>query len=376
MKLIQVNPQDKKMLKEFIRLTHDIYKDNPYWVPPLERSLANTLINSSSMQLRGGPFSLFMVEDGGKYIARLLVGVNEEKNKQKNQNEGYFSLFESVNNIEVARLLFNGAFKWLNQYKVDMVTGPVSPTNGDDFRGVLITGFDQMPAVNTTYTMDYYKDLFDQLNFEKYLDFHAFKMNFNEVESTLARVNKLVEYGKKKINLSIEPLSKDKMDRDVKDVYDIFIEAQQSFWDHLEVPSYEKFYDEFKSLKPLLDPKLIYIARVNGLPAGFIAGLPDYNQVLSHLKGKLSPISLVKFLYYKNRINRARMFMQFVIPKYQKSVVTPGLYAAFYEGFVRGGYKDIEASTIAEFNIDSLNSAKGVGFETSRIYRIYKKDLV
>ena len=60
---------------------------------------------------------------------------------QKNQNEGYFSLFECVNNIEIARLLFEGAFNWLDKYKVDMVTGPVSPTNGDDFRGILLTEF-------------------------------------------------------------------------------------------------------------------------------------------------------------------------------------------------------------------------------------------
>ena len=376
MKLIQVNPQDKQILKEFIRLPYEIYKKSPYWVPPLERTLSQTISKGTSMQLSSGPYTLLMVEEKGKYMGRILVGVNREKNLQKNQNEGYFSLFECVNNIEIARLLFEGAFNWLDKYKVDMVTGPVSPTNGDDFRGILLTGFDEMPTVNTTYTMDYYKDLFDQLGFEKYLDFYAFKMNFTEVETTLSRIKKLVEYGKKKTNLSIDPLNMKHLDMDVRDAYEIFIGAQQTFWDHLEVPTYDKFYDEFISIKPLLDPNLIHIARINGVPAGFIAGLPDYNQVLYHLKGRLNPRSLIKFLYYKKKITRARMFMQFVIPKHQKSVVTPGLYASFYEGFKSGGYKDIEASTIAEFNIDSLNSAKGVGFETSRIYRIYQKKLV
>ena len=69
------------------------------------------------------------------------------------------------------------------------------------------------------------------------------------------------------------------------------------------------------------------------------------------------------------------MFMQFVIPKYQKSVVTPGLYLALYEGFLKKGYTDMEASTIAEFNMNSLQTIKGVGFDASRIYRIYKKSL-
>lgn len=375
MKLIQINLKDKKMLKRFVQIPYKIYRENPNWVPPIEKSLIKTITHGNSMQLRGGPYTLFMVEEDGSYIARLLVGINQNKNKQKNQNEGYFSLFECVNNRNAAKILLDGATNWLKEYGIDMVTGPVSPTNGDDFRGVLIDGFDEFPAVNTTYTMEYYKDLFQELNYEKYLDFYAFSMNFDEVDATSDRIKKLVEYGKKKVKLSIKPLNKKQLDDDVKGVYDVFIEAQQSFWDHLEVPTYEKFYDEFLSMKFLLDSDLIYIARVNNVAVGFIAGIPDYNQVLYNFKGKLNVLSLFKFLYYKNKISRARMFMQFVIPKYQKSVVTPGLYLALYEGFLRKGYINMEASTIAEFNIDSLQTIKGVGFDVSRIYRVYKKSL-
>lgn len=375
MQLLQIDPQNKKMVRKFLELSYEIYKDNSYWVPPLERSLAKTITVGTSMQLSGGPYIFFMVKEKDTYIARLLVGINKEKNKQKEQNEGYFSLFECVNDIKAAKLLFDGAFNWLSQYKVDTVTGPNSPTNGDDLRGIMVSGFDEIPAVNTTYTMDYYKDLFEELGLTKYLDFYAYSMNFDEIKTTKSRVRKLVEYGKKKTNITINSFNKKHMDRDVKDIYDVFIKAQQAFWDHLEVPTYEKFYQEFLSLKPLLDTNLIYIARVNDIPVGFVAGIPDYNQVLTHLRGKINPISLLKFLYYKNKITRARMFMQFVIPKFQKSVVTPGLYLSFYEGFLRSGYKDIEASTIAEFNIDSLHSVKGIGFTPTRIYRIYQKKL-
>ena len=107
-------------------------------------------------------------------------------------------------------------------------------------------------------------------------------MNFDGVDATTNRIKKLVEYGKKKMNISIEAFNKKDMDRDVKGVYDVFIKAQQSFWEHLEVPTYEKFYKEFLSLKHLLDPNLIYIARVNDETVGFVVGIPDYNQVLYH----------------------------------------------------------------------------------------------
>lgn len=373
MKLIQVNPKNSVMIKKYIQLPYSIYKDNPYWVPPLSNPLKKLLIKGSGMQLRGGPYALFMVEKNNSYVARLLVGVNKKKNKEQNQNQGYFSLFECINDINVARFLMNGALDWLKVHKVDSITGPVSPTNGDDFRGVLIEGFEEVPAINTSYTMGYYKDLLESLDFEKHLDFYAFSIDFDEMDDS--RVKKLVEYGKKKINLSLLPFNKKKAKRDIKEVYEIFIEAMQTYWDHLEIPTYRQFYEEFITMKSLLDPDLIYIARVDQKPVGFVAGLPDYNQVLYHLKGKRNLFSILKFLYYKRKISRVRMFMQFVVPKYQKSVVTPSLYLSLYEGFLKKGYKTMEASTIAEFNIDSLQSIKGVGFHPSRIYRIYEKKL-
>lgn len=109
MKLIQINLKDKKMLKEFVQMPYKIYQNNPNWVPPIEKSLIKTITYGNSMQLKGGPYTLFMVEDDNSYIARLLVGANN----------------------------------WLREHGIDMVTGPISPTNGDDFRGVLISGIRQ-----------------------------------------------------------------------------------------------------------------------------------------------------------------------------------------------------------------------------------------
>lgn len=81
MKLIQINLKDKKMLKRFVQIPYKIYRENPNWVPPIKKSLIKTITHGNSMQLRGGPYTLFMVEEDGSYIARLLVGINQNKNK-------------------------------------------------------------------------------------------------------------------------------------------------------------------------------------------------------------------------------------------------------------------------------------------------------
>jgi hypothetical protein len=373
MQLVQINPKDQKALRRFIDCPYELYKGHPFWVPPLRSSLEKTLREGSGMQLSGGPHALFILEDGGRAAGRILVGINQVKNAQRHQNQGYFSLFECEDDPEKARQLMDGAARWWAVRQVDLVTGPVSPTNGDDYRGILVEGFDQMPAINTTYTMPYYPRLLESLGYSKYLDFYAYSLKFDPAE--IDRVNRIVAYGRKKINLDIQGLCMKKIGADIHAIHQVLTEAMQPFWEHLEIPTYEQIKAEFDSSRKLLDPDLILIARIDGVPAGFVAGMPDYNQVLRHIRGRLTPLSALKFLYYRPRIRRVRMFMQFVVPKYQRTVVTAALYAELYRRYQKHGYTDMEASTMAEFNHAALSAMKGVGFVTNRVYRIYQKSM-
>lgn len=373
MRLIQFEPEERHLLKRFIQVPFDLYKGSDFWVPPLRSKQYKLIHQKEGMQLKGGPFVLFLVEHHGKDIARLLAGVNQAKNKQRHQNEGYFALFECANDTQTARLLLEGALEWLAVQGVERVTGPVSPTNGDDLRGVLIAGEDQLPAINTTYTMPYYNDLLERMGFEKYLDFHALTLVFDT--NDLARVQRIVEYGQKKKQLEVSRFNFKDIDGEVRAIHQIMIAAAQAHWEHLELPTEEQMREEFESMKKQIDPDLVMIARIKGEPVGFVAGIPDYNQVLRHMNGRMTPLSILKYFHYKKRITRARMFMQFVLPKYQNSFVTPTLYLKLFEGFQRRGYTEMEGSTIAEYNLTSIAAIKGVGFEPSRIYRIYQKPL-
>ena len=85
MEVIKIDPKDKKMINEFINLPYNIYKDNPYWVPPLKRTIKKILLKGDSMQLSGGPYIMFMVKDNNSYLARILVGVNFEKTSKESK---------------------------------------------------------------------------------------------------------------------------------------------------------------------------------------------------------------------------------------------------------------------------------------------------
>ena len=371
LELIEIDRKNPRALRQFVDYPYHLYKDDPNWAPPLKSSLMRALAQASSMQLAGGPFVLFMAREHGAWVGRVLAGINEVKNRQRHCNDGYFSLFECADNLNAARLLLDTASAWLGDRGVERITGPVSPTNGDDYRGFIVDNFDDMPAINTTYTKPWYPRMMQALEWEKYLDFYAFQTR--PKEAFVRRVERVSAYTKKKYGIRTSPLDMKHLDAEASAIHGILIRSMLHHWEHLEVPTYEQVREELFSMRALLNPDLVHIARVEQKPVGFVTGIPDYNQVLCHMNGLLTPVNILKFLYYKNKISRVRMFMQFVLPEYQKQGVAITLYDALFQSFLRHHYRDLEGSTIAEFNADSLASVESVGFERCRTYRIYQK---
>lgn len=373
MNIVEIKPENRRGIAAFARFPYDLYRSEKSWVPPFRKRQQSMLRNGDGMQLSGGPFKLFAAFDDGRIRGRLLAGVNRVKNKQKALNDGYLSLFECEDDSEVSSHLFAAAENWLIGEGVDRVTGPVSPTNGDDLRGVLLDGFGQMPAINTTYTKPYYPALFESSGYEKYIDFYAFHLN--SISESYERVKRIVDHRAGKMELTIRPLDLRNIESEAAAIHFIFAAAARESWEHLETPSTEQILGEFSSLKTFINPDLVLIARIKEQPVAMVVAIPDYNEVLVRMNGSMSPLSILKFLVYRRKIRRIRAFMQFAVPKYQGSAVMPALYFKLYENTVANGFREIEGSTIAEMNLSSFGTLESVGFEKSRTYRIYQKTL-
>lgn len=372
MTIREINLSNHAQTAAFVNFAFELYKDNPCWPPPLKNGLIKTLVRSEGMNLSGGPHTAFVAERDGKLVARVLVGINEVKNAQRGLKEGYFALFECIDDIDIARAVMSAAEHWLTERRIYRITGPVSPTNGDDFRGIIISGFDDMPTVNTAFTLPYYPALMEELGYTKYMDFYTLDCAYDDEK--LNAVRRVANIARRFVDVDIKPLDMKHIDSELQTLYDIFRVSAREQWEHLEMPSFEQFHSEFKALKPYIDPRMVLIARVAGNGVGFIASLPDYNQALAKLNGRSDPISLLKLLYYRRKITRLRVFMQFVVPEYQGRGVIVPLYLAMFEGARDAGYKDAEAATISELNVSSFKSVNHAGFAFKRTYRIYQKD--
>lgn len=356
--------------ERFIRLPWKLYRDDPNWVPPLLTEMRKLLSYRGNVLWRLGPHAYFLAWQDGEVVGRLGVGIDEELNRAKNRREGYLTLFEAVNDYEVARALFDAGVTWLKERGMTAVTGPQSPDNGDDYRGLLIKGFDSPPVFMDSYNPPYYVDFFERYGFVKQFDRNAY---YYDLRGPIPeRLVKVAEYAMRRYNFRVEKIDLKHLDQEMLQIKRIIDEAMPEEWPDMVPPTEAEIRAEAKNLLPVVEPELLYIARAGDRPIGFSIALPDYNQVLKKLNGRLFPLGWLRFLLLKRKITGGRIFILFVVPDYHNKGVSAALYLRTFEAAKRLGYTYGEGSTIHEFNTRMNRDAVGAGGELYKIYRIYR----
>lgn len=366
---------DKKTLNDFVDFIYENYEGDKNFVPPLRSDYIKYVQGVDNDLNEAGPNIKYICYDDGRVVGRLLVGVNNIINEYHGFKEGYISLFECVENYEYAEKLLDKAVEFLKSHGMTKVKGPLSLPGGEDNRGFIVDNFDAQPFIMNTYNKKYYNDFFIKYGFEKYFDCYAYKDTIENAD--IERYEKLVPYAMKKFDFRVDNIDLSNVDKDAMDIMNVLERALPREWDDFAPPREEEIRKIVKQLVPFADSDLIFIARDNKTnePIGFNITLPDYNQAIKKMNGKMFPFGFLKFLYYKRKINRLRFFVLFVVPEYRKKGVTSVMYLKTYLNALKKGYTELEGSTIWEYNRDMMNDVESFGAKINITYRIYQKDI-
>jgi len=364
----------KKEKKDFIMFPFELYKNDPLWVPPLISDMKKIIDGEGSLLFQSGPHTFFLAYKENKVVGRLAVGIDEKTNKIQNKSEGYITLFESINDREVAFSLIDTAIKWLKSKGITYVSAFVSPTNGDDYRGMLIENFQDPPLIYTTYNPPYYVDLFENYGFKKNHVFLAFKYNLKSLP--LDNALKVIEYAKRKYNFIVRPADYSRVREEALAIQKVIARSLIPLeYDYLLPPTEEEMLAIAKDLKSFIPPQFVQLAWSGDEPIGVAVAIPDYNQVLKKLNGRLFPIGWLKYLWYKRKITRARVFILFVVPEYQSKGVPSALFIELLKHARNIGYEFAEGSTININNEKMCREAEGAGGIPYKKYAIYGKSI-
>jgi GNAT superfamily N-acetyltransferase len=375
MKLEIKRVESKADLNSFLKLPWKIYKGNKCWVPPLIKDVKESLNPATNPTLQKIDHDMFLALGDGKPVGRIYVGIDNVLNQKKNMKMAFFSMFECINDYRVAELLFDTAFEWAKSKGSEFMNGPVAVTgtDGDENKGLLVDCFDRPPVIMNPYNPEYYKDFMERYGFVKDYDVFAYYLDKDMLFKK--DPTKIIEYAKKRYDFRVDTLDLNNLEREIKDLKHVMDIAMPEEWPDLVPPTLDEVREIAKKLVGLADPALLPIARHGDEAIGFAIAIPDYNQVLIHLNGRITPLAALKFLWYKRKIKSTRVFAMFVTPEYRSKGVSFAIYHTIFSNGVKKGYTWGEGSTIGETNLRMRADIEGTGATRYKTYRIYRKNI-
>jgi len=355
-------------LLAFIRFPWDLYRENPYWVPPLVKDLLQKFSPNHPFRSHSEMILFLAYRDG--QIAGRIAGIIDHNYVEFQQDKvGFFGFFESVQEAEVAEALFTRAKNWLKERGMEKIAGPMNPSTNDEC-GLLIDAFDSPPCLMMPYNPGYYTDLVEREGMKKVMDLYAYLLEQETFH--LDRLNRITErLQKREPQLHIRPINLRDFGNELTIVKELYNQIWTKNWGF--VPLTEAEIDDLaKNLKPLVVPDLILFAYWGDEPVGFSVGLPDFNQVLKHLNGKIGLLGGLKFLYYSRKIHRIRVMLLGVKHAFQKKGIEGFLYIETFKRGIRKGYYSAECSWILESNPLMQHGIEAMGGKRYKTYRVYE----
>jgi ribosomal protein S18 acetylase RimI-like enzyme len=361
-------------LRRFLRLSHAIYQNDPHWVAPLMMDLkkifadANPLFDHAEMQL-------WIAERDGRDVGRIAGIVDRHFNQFHKDHAAFFGFFECVNDRTVSQKLFAAASDWSRSKGMQRILGPLNPTTNEEC-GLLVDGFDSPPVLMTTYNPPYYADLIAAEGFMKGKNLFAFA--FDLANTPMERFERIAaKVSRRAPEITVVPVTRRNLEPALAQVKEIYNEAWQKNWGFVPMTDAEINFLAAR-LKPLLTEGLAYVASNAHEPVGFLLALPDFNQAIKPLKGRLLTPKLLGFLPYLfgwKVPDACRVITLGVKQKYQgRGIETAMLAEGLRTGF-KLGFRTIEASWILEDNLAVQRLIELFGGKPYKTYRIYERAL-
>jgi len=371
MEIKEVN--NKKTRKDFINVAKMIYKNDPYWVCPLDRTLEAVFDPKQNVFFSHGQATRWVLyNDQDKPIGRVAAFINEKKAYNFNPPTGGMGFFECINDMRAAFILFDKAREWLSERGMQAMDGPINFGENDNFWGLLVEGF-MHPGYGMNYNHPYYKDFFEKYGFKFY--FEQVSNHLDLTKPFPERFWKIAERVKNKPEYTFEHFSFKNTEKYIQDFKKVYDEAWQ-FHENFTPINPEVLRKSLNEAKLIFEEEFTWFAYYKGEPIAFLVMFPDINQILKHLNGKLHLWNKIKFLVLKKlkTITRARITIMGVVPKFQRAGIESAIFWHLQQVMnKRPWYKEIELSWVGDFNPKMRALHESVGATFAKRYITYRK---
>ena len=335
-------------LELFIKFPMELYKGNPYYVPPLINEEKSIWVKEENPALQYSEAAQFLAYKGENIVGRIAVMINHKEEKELGIRKVRFGWLDFINDIEVSKSLINTAIEYAKSKGISKIEGPMGFTNLDK-AGMLTKGFDKLATMIGIYNFDYYPKHMEQLGLVKEKEWVEFEINFPDTLPD--KVEKFSRLIAEKYELE---LVKFKAKKDILPLVDSMFKLLDDTYKNLSTytPITEeqiKHYKE-KYFKFIDKDYIVCIKDKSGSLISFAITMPSYSKALQKAKGKLFPFGWWHLLNAGKKNDRANFYLIGIHPQYQKRGITAIIFKEIYETFKKKGVKFLETNPELEEN--------------------------
>ncbi|HOP44177.1 MAG TPA: hypothetical protein PLA11_11725 [Flavobacteriales bacterium] len=371
MKLVAVH--DKRSLNDWMRLPWRIYRDDPNWIPHLKQDVAKVFDPGKNKLLRDGEAERWVLyDDAGVPIGRVAAFINAKTAHTEAQPTGGMGFFECINDQKAADILLDASRDWLKERGMEAMDGPINLGDRNMFWGLLVENFTDPPLYGTNYNPPYYKDLLERYGFQEYFKQLFFKRSALEGVSPL--------FHRKYRQLMNEPGYRvtDARGRSVAQIAEDFRTVLNAAWvDHDNFKPMEQAtaLKIVKSMKPVMDPRLVVFVYHDDRAIAMYISLPELNEIFRYVNGDLNWWGKLKFLWHKRTGTVKNMTgIVFGVAKEYQGKGFEGVLIVYAEKHIveKKLYRDTVLTWIGDFNPKMIRVCQNLGAENYRTLATYR----
>jgi GNAT superfamily N-acetyltransferase len=384
---VEVRPvEGRRDLTRFVKLPFGLHQGTP-WVPPLITERRRFLDRSKNPFFDHAEAEYFLAWREGRPVGRISAQIDQRWDEFQGGKDGMFGFFEAEDDPEVAAALFAAASGWVSERGRERLLGPMDFSTNDEC-GLLVEGYERAPLILQPWHPPYYRELVEAQGMTKSMDLLMWWLELGSQMYTDEGFHPMIHELARKVTDEHGVTIRDMDKRDLEAELGLFIEVYNAAWEKNWgfVPiTEEEVRAQASDLKPVLDNDWCFIAERDGEVLGAAVTLPDINQVLARMNGRLLPLGWLTFLRgmfsphgvntKRAAIDRVRVFALGVKPEYQHL----GIAAAFYDRCLEVGKRRNqprgETGWILEVNKPMNRAMEGMGGKVVKRYRLYEKPL-
>jgi GNAT superfamily N-acetyltransferase len=358
------------LVRRFVDLPYRLYRGDPHFVPPLRRDEIRRLSPAHYPFFRHAEMALWLAMSRDRVIGRIAAIEDRLYEETRGERIAWFGFFEA-DSAATAGCLLATVEQWAAGRGLPIVRGPVNPSLNDS-GGVLVDGFDADPYVLMPYNPISYAAFIEQAGYRKAKDLFAWSM---EVAAPISdRIERVAARARRRRDVIVRTVNLRRFDAELAVLQSIYREAWQDNWGFV-APTDAEIRQLAIELKPVLDPEVLLFAEANGRPVGCAVAIPDVNQVLKKMGGRILPFGLLHFLNRRHIITRLRVLLVGVLPGYRKTGLYPLIISELHRRAQARRYVSAEMSWTLEDNVEVNAGIEAAGGHRSKTYRIYERPI-